>query len=123
MTKPQETTDKIESQTAENTFTQKVDFRVENISEMIDSLEQDENNRPIFSDEMASELAAARLGIASGLFDSIRMKHAPTALHCLRVALGCSAGSTNWNRSSIETIWKLPLCCMIWAKLAFRMRF
>jgi diguanylate cyclase (GGDEF)-like protein/putative nucleotidyltransferase with HDIG domain/PAS domain S-box-containing protein len=36
-------------------------------------------------------LVQARLGIASGLFTALRAKHAPTASHCLRVALGCSS--------------------------------
>ena len=37
-----------------------------------------------------NRLAAARLGIAASLFASLRARHAPTATHCLRVALGCS---------------------------------
>jgi diguanylate cyclase (GGDEF)-like protein/PAS domain S-box-containing protein len=36
-------------------------------------------------------LARARLGIASSLFIALRAKHAPTAAHCLRVALTTSA--------------------------------
>src|SRR5580704_2439922 len=40
-----------------------------------------------------NRLAEVRLGIASSLFLSLRAKHAPTAAHCLRVALGCSAWS------------------------------
>ena len=35
-------------------------------------------------------LIDARLGIASSLFTALRCKHAPTAAHCLRVAIGCS---------------------------------
>lgn len=35
-------------------------------------------------------LSGARLGVASGLFRALRLKHPPTAKHCLRVALGCS---------------------------------
>ena len=31
-----------------------------------------------------------RLGIAASLFRALRAKHAPTANHCLRVALRCS---------------------------------
>lgn len=38
-------------------------------------------------------LVQVRLGIASSLFMALRAKHAPTASHCLRVALGCS----NWG--------------------------
>jgi len=36
-------------------------------------------------------LVQARLGIASSLFLGLRAKHAPTASHCLRVALGVSS--------------------------------
>lgn len=38
-----------------------------------------------------NELALVRLGMATSLFYSLRTKHAPTAGHCLRVALSCSA--------------------------------
>ena len=38
-----------------------------------------------------NRLVQARLGIASGLHTALRAKHAPTAAHCLRVALGCSS--------------------------------
>lgn len=40
---------------------------------------------------LENQLIQVRLGIASGLFASLRAKHAPTAHHSLRVALGCSA--------------------------------
>ncbi len=36
-------------------------------------------------------LVQVRLGVASSLFVALRCKHAPTASHSLRVALGCSA--------------------------------
>jgi diguanylate cyclase (GGDEF)-like protein/PAS domain S-box-containing protein len=39
------------------------------------------------------QLAEVRLGIASSLFMALRCKHAPTAAHSLRVALGCSSWS------------------------------
>jgi diguanylate cyclase (GGDEF)-like protein/PAS domain S-box-containing protein len=37
------------------------------------------------------KLVQARLGMAAGLHAALRAKHAPTAAHCLRVALGCSS--------------------------------
>ncbi|MCE9545897.1 MAG: diguanylate cyclase [Planctomycetia bacterium] len=37
-----------------------------------------------------NRLVQVRLGIATGLFTALRCKHAPTAAHSLRVALGCS---------------------------------
>lgn len=39
----------------------------------------------------ANELVQVRLGIAGALYASLEAKHQPTAQHCLRVALGCSA--------------------------------
>ncbi len=41
-----------------------------------------------------NRLAAARLGIAAALFNTIRAKHPPLAAHGLRVAIGCSAWAT-----------------------------
>jgi hypothetical protein len=40
-----------------------------------------------------NQLAVVRLGVATSLFFALRTKHAPTAAHCLRVALSCSAWS------------------------------
>jgi diguanylate cyclase (GGDEF)-like protein/PAS domain S-box-containing protein len=40
---------------------------------------------------LENQLVQVRLGIASSLFAALRAKHAPTAHHSLRVALGCSA--------------------------------
>jgi len=37
-----------------------------------------------------NRLVQVRLGLASGLFTALRAKHAPTAAHSLRVAIGCS---------------------------------
>lgn len=41
----------------------------------------------------ASKLAQRRLGMAASLFTALRVKHPPTAAHCLRVALGVSSWS------------------------------
>jgi diguanylate cyclase (GGDEF)-like protein/PAS domain S-box-containing protein/putative nucleotidyltransferase with HDIG domain len=40
---------------------------------------------------LENKLVQVRLGVASSLFAALRSKHAPTAHHSLRVALGCSA--------------------------------
>lgn len=37
-----------------------------------------------------NQLVQVRLGIASSLYTALRAKHAPTAFHSLRVAIGCS---------------------------------
>jgi diguanylate cyclase (GGDEF)-like protein/PAS domain S-box-containing protein len=54
-----------------------------------------------------NHLVEVRLGIASSLFAAIRHKHAPTAAHSLRVALGCSSwafafGLTPDERDALE---------------------
>ncbi|MEM9644274.1 MAG: diguanylate cyclase [Planctomycetota bacterium] len=40
-----------------------------------------------------NHLAMVRLGMATSLYYAMRSKHSPTAAHCLRVALACSAWS------------------------------
>jgi diguanylate cyclase (GGDEF)-like protein len=47
-------------------------------------------------------LVQVRLGMASSLFMALRCKHAPTASHSLRVALGCSAWATALDMSKEE---------------------
>ncbi len=49
-----------------------------------------------------NRLVQVRLGVASGLFASLRAKHAPTAAHSLRVALGCSSWAMMLNLPSKE---------------------
>ena len=54
-----------------------------------------------------NELALVRLGMAASLFYALRTKHAPTAAHCLRVAISCSAwaermGLDNATRDRVE---------------------
>lgn len=60
------------------------------ISELVNEIQATESGAFPVTEAVATEIVGAKLGIASGLFESIRMKHSPTALHCLRVALGCS---------------------------------
>ncbi|HYO25561.1 MAG TPA: diguanylate cyclase [Lacipirellulaceae bacterium] len=42
------------------------------------------------ADDHVNRLVQVRLGLASSLFAALQLKHAPTASHSLRVALGCS---------------------------------
>ena len=48
----------------------------------------------IHDDSLEYSMSNRRLGIASGLFRALKLKHPPTAKHCLRVALGCSVFAT-----------------------------
>ncbi len=47
--------------------------------------------------DQENQLVQVRLGLASGLYAALRRKHEPTARHCLRVALCCSAWSQRMN--------------------------
>ncbi len=49
-----------------------------------------------------NQLVQVRLGMASGMFTALRAKHAPTASHCLRVALGCSSWATAMHLKDLE---------------------
>jgi diguanylate cyclase (GGDEF)-like protein/PAS domain S-box-containing protein len=56
---------------------------------------------------LENQLIQVRLGVASSLFSALRAKHAPTAHHSLRVALGCSAwgamlGMNDQQRDELE---------------------
>ncbi len=42
------------------------------------------------SESLEDRMIKSRLGVYSALFLALRVKHPPTAAHCLRVALGCS---------------------------------
>jgi diguanylate cyclase (GGDEF)-like protein/PAS domain S-box-containing protein len=46
-----------------------------------------------------NRLIQVRLGIASSLFTALRVKHTPTALHCLRVALHSSSWGQHFDMS------------------------
>ena len=46
---------------------------------------------PTADTRFENQLALVRLGMATSLFYALRTKHAPTAVHSLRVALSCSA--------------------------------
>ncbi len=47
-------------------------------------------------------LIQSRLGFGGSLFTALRCKHAPTAQHCLRVALGCSSWAVSMGLESPE---------------------
>ncbi|MFH1919195.1 MAG: diguanylate cyclase [Planctomycetota bacterium] len=46
---------------------------------------------PVIGPQTDNQLVQVRLGIASSLYAALRLKHAATAVHCLRVALSVSA--------------------------------
>src|SRR6185503_4010981 len=68
-----------------------VEQQLSQLSSLVDHIDSPMNSSA--ADAYANRLASARLGVASSLFFALRSKHAPTAAHSLRVALGCSAWS------------------------------
>ncbi|MEM7313631.1 MAG: diguanylate cyclase [Planctomycetota bacterium] len=77
------------------------------VSQVLSSLDEAplDPNSPFIS--MQNQLASVRLGLASSLFNALRVRHYPTAAHCLRVAIGCSSWSlatemTDSDRDEIE---------------------
>jgi diguanylate cyclase (GGDEF)-like protein len=76
---------------------QETEARVAEISSLLSALEEAAAETgappaptPRLPDDHENRLAQVRLGLASSLFAALRHKHAPTASHSLRVALGCS---------------------------------
>jgi diguanylate cyclase (GGDEF)-like protein len=69
--------------------------QVSEIASLLRSLDESALNSGLVADPRVvrheNHLAQVRLGIASSLFTALRCKHAGTAAHSMRVALGCSA--------------------------------
>jgi len=69
------------------------DFQLEALTSILSGLQESDQPGSKATSERVFEnkLVQVRLGIASALFTALRAKHAPSAEHCIRVALGCSA--------------------------------
>ena len=84
-----------------------VEQRVTEISQLLKTMDQTVAEGLATSDKPAdpheNQLVQVRLGMATGLFTALRCKHAPTASHCLRVALGCSAWALAMKLSEAES--------------------
>ncbi|QDS99721.1 diguanylate cyclase [Adhaeretor mobilis] len=89
---------------AEGTVTTRMEAtqtRVAEISSLLSALEnaaaesglsvKNASAQPVPTNEHENKLVQVRLGMASGLFNSLKHKHPQSASHCLRVALGCSS--------------------------------
>ncbi len=58
-----------------------------------------------FGAQTDNQLIQVRLGIASSLFAALQCKHPPTAGHCLRTALTCSAWATHMGLDVQQRDW------------------
>ena len=65
------------------------DARLEAVANLLDQIDPHEENPAELAFE--NQLVQVRLGLGSSLFSALRAKHAPTAAHSLRVAMGCSS--------------------------------
>jgi len=69
-----------------------VEHQLSQLASLVDHLAtQNSSHDANSADAYANRLVSARLGVASSMYFALRSKHAPTAAHSLRVALGCSA--------------------------------
>ena len=73
------------------TSSREADARLETVSSLIDQLEPTRADSNPVEAAFENQLVQVRLGLGSSLFNALRAKHAPTAAHCLRVAMGCSS--------------------------------
>lgn len=67
------------------------DARLDAVASLLEQLDpalEDANPAEV---AFENQLVQVRLGLGSSLFSALRAKHAPTAAHCLRVAMGCSS--------------------------------
>ena len=70
---------------------QSASARLAAVSALLDDV-QTSGASPISPErELENQLVQVRLGMASSLFTALRARHAPTATHSLRVAMGCSS--------------------------------
>jgi len=77
------------------------EHRLAALSSLLESIDNNGTADPLATKATPSphesQLALARLGMASSLFIALRAKHGPTAAHCLRVALGASSWAMAMN--------------------------
>jgi diguanylate cyclase (GGDEF)-like protein/putative nucleotidyltransferase with HDIG domain len=86
--------------------------QIAEISSLLNELDERGTNRAalprsVLTRAQENDLVQVRLGVATGLFTTLRAKHEPTAQHCLRVALGLSTwaekiGLSHEQRDEIE---------------------
>jgi diguanylate cyclase (GGDEF)-like protein/PAS domain S-box-containing protein len=72
------------------TSSREADARLEAVSSLIEQLDLNPEPNPVEA-AFENKLIQVRLGLGSSLFNALRAKHAPTAAHSLRVAMGCSS--------------------------------
>jgi diguanylate cyclase (GGDEF)-like protein/PAS domain S-box-containing protein len=75
------------------------------VSALLDGLESPgraAGGEPLDLATFENQLIQVRLGLASSLFAALRAKHAPTAAHSVRVALGCSAWAGMLEQTDIQ---------------------
>lgn len=70
---------------------QSANARLAAVSALLDNAQESGISLVLPETEFENQLVQVRLGMASSLFAALRARHAPTAAHSLRVAMGCSS--------------------------------
>ena len=70
---------------------QSASARLAAVSALLDNVQEGSPAPPASGVQFENQLVQVRLGMASSLFLALRARHAPTATHSLRVAMGCSS--------------------------------
>ena len=70
---------------------QSANARLAAVSALLDNAQETGIPQVLPEVEFENQLVQVRLGMASSLFAALRARHAPTASHSLRVAMGCSS--------------------------------
>ncbi len=79
-----------------------VDVRLESVASILSNLDDVPSFHASEGKEPGKQVVAVQLGMASSLFQALRVRHAPTAAHSLRVAYGCSSWSNHTDMSDEE---------------------
>jgi diguanylate cyclase (GGDEF)-like protein len=79
-----------------------VDQQLCDLNSLLGDLDEAPDGIDVVQEAMRNQLVQVRLGLASSLFMALRVRHAPTADHSLRVALGCSAWAMARQMSAEE---------------------
>ncbi|MCA9265732.1 MAG: diguanylate cyclase [Planctomycetales bacterium] len=92
----------IQNRSAGRSDVDQVNSRLSSLHELLKNLDEAPRPTPGSETDTVNELVQVRLGIASSLFTALRVRHAPTSDHCLRVALGCSSWANHIDHDDLD---------------------
>ncbi len=89
-----------------------VDMQLDSVASILSNLDDVPSPNRCPSSEPEKQIVAVQLGLASSLFQALRVRHASTAAHSLRVAFGCSSWS-NQKEMSEEDRYDLVVAALL----------